>query len=275
VIEPGEEVLDDCWSFHLPNDTEVAYAEWEFSARPGLHHAMNALYRVEVADGQFEICLDTGADGSAGADLPTATNGWIARVAPAPENASIGWPLDAHAPAQSRLHNFNFTDLPLLREFWLNLYFPESTPSEYARPLRAAVGADWVIEPATDRVWQFECPIDGSGRLLSLRSRILPSTRRLTAWLHRASGERLQILEVLDANEPVSYRYDSVTQNPPMAEPPSGAYSGMLAIETGDALEWECHVVNDSPATMTAVHDCDLAGATVGTDIDCVPLPLP
>jgi hypothetical protein len=275
VIEPGEEIIDDCWSFHTPNDTDVVYAEWEFSARPGLHHVLNTIYGADVADGAFEVCRDNaGPDATALGDLPSANRQRIARTALAPENADLGWSLEAHARAQARLHQFNFTDVPLLREFWMNLYLPDSAPAEVARPLRASGGVDWIIEPQAELVERFEWPIDASGRLLSLTGHILPGTLRLTAWLRRASGERQQVLEVLETNEPIAYRFDTVTLNPPIMEPSGGAHSGMLAVEPGDALEWECHVFNETANPLTHVDDatagaiCNLTGATVGVDID-------
>ena len=274
VIEPGEEMIDDCWSFHTPNDADAVYAEWEFSARPGFHHTLNTLYGAEVADGAFEACRDNaGPDGAAVADLPAAHRHRIARNALAPENAGVGWSLPARAPAQARMHHFNFTDQPLLREFWMNLYFPSSTPADLARPLRASGGVDWVIEPQAELIERFEWPIDASGRLLSLTGHTLPGTLRLSAWLRRASGERVQILQVLEANEPIAYSFDTVTLNSAVTQPWGGAHSGTLAVEPGDALEWECHVFNETTNPLTHIDDstagaiCDLTGATVGVDI--------
>jgi hypothetical protein len=275
VIAPGEEIVDDCWSFHTPNDIDVVYAEWELSARPGVHHVLHTLYGAEVADGEFEACRDNARpEGNAVADLPSAHRNRIPRKALAPENAGVGWPVQARAPVQARLHHFNFTDQPLLRELWMNLYFPESPPTEVARPLRASGGVDWVIEPQAELIERFEWPIDASGRLLSLTGHILPGTLRLSAWLRRASGEREHILEVVEVSEPISYSFDTVTLNPPMSGPSGGAHSGTLAVEPGDALEWECHVFNGTANRLTHVDDatagaiCNLTGATVGVDID-------
>lgn len=60
-----------------------------------------------------------------------------------------------------QLHAFNFTDRPLVREAWLNLYFPQRTPSELARPARLTGGVDWVIAPSDERTVSVELSDDG------------------------------------------------------------------------------------------------------------------
>jgi len=278
ALAPGLEV-EDCWSFHTPNATEFAYAAWESAARPGLHHAHQGMYAAEVADGQFEPCLDDFDDGSGQflvATLPSAARTRIPRFVPAPENAGVARLVPAASPAQACLHHFNFTDVPLLRELWMNLYVPAQTPTEYERPLRAAGGMEWSLPPDSELRVTFACPIESSGRLLSLSGRTTASTLSLSARLRRgSSGDLVPLIQLIGWDAYDAFAFDSIRRNEPIREGASGAYTGMLQLEAGDTLEWDCHVFNQTGGTLT--HDdhldgavCDLLGSTVGTDVLCM-----
>src|SRR5262249_29992162 len=154
--------------FHLPNAADAEYAEWEFSARPGHQSTVYTRYRVEVADGAVEVCLDDYADAQpqfAGV-LPVPQQPRVRRQALAPENAAIAHPLPARGPVQARIHYFNVTTTPMLRESWLNLYFPREPANEQTRPAQLTAGITWQLEPGEEKSVTFTCPITGSGRLL-------------------------------------------------------------------------------------------------------------
>ncbi|HMI89774.1 MAG TPA: hypothetical protein VK509_00345 [Polyangiales bacterium] len=267
TMEPGNEEAR-CWSFELPNTVELAFAEWELSTRPGIHSSVHVL---DKSDGGHEICLEPGNPmWTTIPDLLVGNRTRIARTAAAPENAAIGRRLPAHSPASSWAHAFNFTDVPILIELWLNVYTPRATPAQYDVPLRAGPGSTLMLEPTTGDLATFSCPISGSGRLLALGALILPSTRQLEVTLQRASGESISLLRRIGAldSEPQlvpALRYDSVTTNPAieMIAPASG-FSGPVELAPGDVLNWSCILNSDSPAPNL----CDLAGsATVA--IDC------
>jgi hypothetical protein len=181
----------------------------------------------------------------------------------------------------------NTSDAPALREFWLNLYYPPRAPVQEVRQVRASGGTSWTIEPGANRWYRFDCPIESSGRLLSLGGRFLPTTRRLNAWLRRANGERLDILSQDEDSVSNAVRefhhysslgdaYTDPLLDPDRNDPERSPHSGILEIDAGDVLEWECHVVNDWPTPLTYVDDimhgavCDLRGEVIGVDINCV-----
>jgi hypothetical protein len=139
------------------------------------------------------------------------------------------------------------------------------------RAVRALGGIGWSVSPippGADITYPFSCPISQTGRILSLHSTMHASSIRQSAWIHRANGQRTQIFEVLDWMQQRTFHYDSVTQNP-------GPYSGILDVQPGDALEWECHIVNATQNSLRFTNQvltgemCNLFGEAVGTTIGC------
>jgi hypothetical protein len=118
----------------------------------------------------------------------------------------------------------------------------------------------------------YRCPIGEDGRLLSLSTLTMPSTRALAVWLERASGERIQLLRwagitTEDVQLPMTFRFDSVTTNPLLTAPEPGGFSGPLELEAGDVLTWQCWIGRDRPEPGDL---CDLGGAAT-IPIDCTP----
>jgi hypothetical protein len=120
TLQPGDEVTD-CWSFTMPNGSAASFAEWEFSARQGLHAAF---FGIDAAADRTLIC---GVNIEESAHEPRA--GVLVaqqeRIARRPIATGSIPDLDAraHAPGEVAVHTFNFTNLPELRELWLNLYY--------------------------------------------------------------------------------------------------------------------------------------------------------
>jgi hypothetical protein len=172
------------------------------------------------------------------------------------------------------MHYFNATDRPILREFWLNLYFIEvDRVTEEPGGLTAMGGFEWnrsPIPPRSHDVYPFRCPITGSGRIITLLGHTHSHALRLTAWLRRSSGERLHVFEQYDYQSPQIFYYDTVTENPPFSSDAPGAHTGVLEVQDGDVLEWECEVNNDGPDPLYYMNDvvrgemCNVFGDTVG-----------
>jgi hypothetical protein len=107
-------------------------------------------------------------------------------------------------------------------------------------------------------------------------SRTAVVTRHVSAWLRRAGGERIQLLQAVTADTPYLFEFDSVTQNPPLGSDTSGAHSGPVELAVGDTLEWTCELSNftervadhRNPDGRGAV--CDLVGAAAGVDVQCL-----
>jgi hypothetical protein len=277
VLHPGEET-SQCWTFHTPNDREVYYQTSVLSGRAGTHHIINTMLDQDLEDGGFGSCVD-GGTGQAKTNigpLPGASKPYMPRNHVAPENAHIGRKIPPHVTAQADMHYYNFTDHDILREFWLNIYYagPAQITGE-AQQIRGMGGFDWnqhPIEPGTDQVYEYECPISGDGRILSLLGHYHAHGKRLTATLKRGDGAPEKVFEMYDYLDPASFEYDSRTENPPFSDAAAGALSGILEVHDGDVLGWQCHVVNDGEVPLRYVNEvntgemCNLWGLSYGID---------
>jgi hypothetical protein len=285
IIHPGEE-SSMCWTYRTSNEEDVYYQSYVLSGRAGTHHILGSMLAGErETDAGFSRCADTreGADGGVEnlGPMPMATKPYMPRGQVAPENAHIAHLLPAHALAEADMHYYNYTDHDIIREIWLNLYFAprEQITGEMVR-VRGMGGFGWSktpIEPGTDTVYQYECPITGNGRILSLLGHYHAHGKRFTASLKRKSGSVEKIFEMFNYQEPAGFEYDSVTANPLFSTDSPGATSGILNVEEGDVLAWECHIVNDSNVGLRYTNEvntgemCNLWGQSFGIDKwDCL-----
>jgi hypothetical protein len=278
---PGNWVINDneenswCANFHLPNTEEVWYQGYVLSGRPGTHHIINTAYvdSVVLVDGELGmICMDggTGMNSSIYDNLPGASKPYMARKRPAPENEGLGRMLPAGLPAQADMHYFNFQGEPLLREFWLNLYYiPKEQVTETAQQIRGMGGIGWSIAPGMDHVYQYTCPIPAAGRIVGLLGHYHAHGKRFSAYLQKGDGSQKKVFEMYDYNDPAEFSYDSVNMNPAFSANAAGAVSGTLEVAAGDILQWECHIINDGDVALDYSNKvengemCNLWGSTV------------
>jgi hypothetical protein len=280
IFHPGEE-RSECWSFHTPNDSEIYYQTSTLSGRAGTHHIIDTMYKADVTDGGFTVCRgEFATTGDTIIDtLPGASRPYHARSVVAPENEHVGRMIPPHAAAQADMHYFNFTDKDILREFWVNIYFvPKEQITIESKQIRGMGGTGWSrnpIAPGTDMVYQYSCPITGDGRILQLLGHYHSHGQRFTGYIRHASGDRDKVFEMYDYQDPRTFDYNTVTTNPDFSESEAGAFSGMLDVKSGDALDWECHIVNDSMVGLTYTNMvktgemCNIWGQSIGTTIGC------
>jgi hypothetical protein len=282
ILMPGQEV-SACWTFHTPNEQEIYYQTYELSGRAGTHHIINTMYNVDMSDGGFGTCADpgTGTNSNIIDNLPGASKPYMARTIVAPENEHIGRKIPAHVASQADMHYYNFTDHPILREFWMNIYFADKDSiSMIEDQIRGMGGLSWTsmpIPPHTDMVYQYSCPITGDGRVLSLLGHYHSHGKRFTASLQHKSGDIEKVFEMYDYLDPATFQYDSVSNNPSFSDSAAGAVSGMLDVTDGDTLLWECHIVNDSDVGLTYTNMvktgemCNMWGSSLGiTPLNCL-----
>jgi hypothetical protein len=196
----------------------------------------------------------------------------------APEYAHVASVLNADALMQGDMHYFNFTDKDLVREVWLNLYFPapDATITEYSKVIRGFGGLSWnrePIQPGTDMVYKYECPIKGNGNILSLLGHYHSHGKQFTASIKRkSSGQIEKVFDMFDYLDPAVFDYNTVTTNPMFSPNASGAHSGILTVEDGDILQWDCHIINDGTVPLKYVNEvrtgemCNVWGNSLGTE---------
>jgi hypothetical protein len=110
-------------------------------------------------------------------------------------------------------------------------------------------------------------------RLVEATGHFHAHTVRFSAW-KTVAGVRSLIFEDDNWHEPSMFLFDSVTQNRAM-DPEHhtvGAISGIINLEKGDSIDWECEVNNDSEKALRFGNEvygaemCNMFGAyTPGT----------
>jgi hypothetical protein len=283
LMQPGQE-SSECWTFHTPNTKDVYYQTYELSGRAGTHHVINTMYNTELADGGFTVCADpgTGTSGNIIDNLPGASKAWMPRGTVAPENADLGRKIPPGVAAQADMHYYNFTDKPILREIWMNIfYIDQSQVKRQADQIRAMGGISWTlapIPPGADEVYKYECPLSGSGEILSLLGHYHAHGKHFTASIRRAAGGMVEkVFEMYDFMDPAQFEYNSVSKNPPFSPTAAGAVTGTLKVNAGDVLMWDCHIINDSNVGLTYTNEvktgemCNLWGSSYGiAPVNCV-----
>jgi hypothetical protein len=274
IMMPGDE-SSQCYLKKVPLDHDAHYMVFELSGRPGTHHIINTLRTDDLPEG-FGSCGD---QQNSGGTIGGASKPHMPPIPVAPENEGLGVPVKAHQQAQHDMHYFNFTDQPILREFWMNLYFvPEDEVTQVPSRIGGLGGFGWTrnpIQPGTHQVYPFECPISTDGRIISLLGHTHSHALRETAYIRRAGGQREKVFEQYDYLEPQVFTFDSLTENPGFSDDAPGAHTGMLEVFAGDVLEWECEVKNDSEVPLrytNAVQTgemCNIWGMSIGPQISC------
>jgi hypothetical protein len=198
-----------------------------------------------------------------------------------PENVGIGMPLAAHSALTLNLHHFNPTEEPLLREAWINFWYVDaSSVTQEAKEmfLWAQGGA---IAPGARATVKGRKVIDTDGRVLTMYGHRHSNNVRFSAYRVRGDNREL-VYDDYNWEEPAVFEFNSLTTNPgpnPTAKS-AGGYSGILDLKVGDALEWECDVVNNHNVEITFGENeaatsemCILVGDAIGPALTGFALP--
>jgi hypothetical protein len=275
VMHPGEE-SSQCFTLRTPNKEKITYQTSVLSGRAGTHHMINTVYEGDLPTGNFGACERRSSDLKQVGSLPGASKPYMPRSKVAPEYAHVGQTLDAEALVQADMHYFNFTDKDILREVWINLYYaPPDTVTEYSDVIRGFGGLSWnqePIQPGTDKVYKYECPIKGDGNILNLLGHYHAHGKRFGASLKRKNGEVEKVFEMFNYLEPATFDYNSIVKNPQFSADSAGATSGILKVQDGDVLQWECHIVNDGMVALHYTNEvkngemCNVWGYSIGNE---------
>jgi hypothetical protein len=265
IVQPGVETNENV-SAVSPNNTEIYYYFRQYRMRPGSHHMI-------LSRGVGGI--GGGAGGRIGGTQVPAkdspTGGEIA-----PENQGVGMRLPANTPLSFSLHYYNFTDAPLLKDVWVNVWYrdreevTEAATEMFSMLLMPLAN----VTPGRHAVISGSCPVSGNGRLLTIYGHRHANNLRFSVWRERG-GNRELVFEDYDWNEPAMLEYSSIITNPPPnpAAQVAGGYSGLLDVRTGDNMYFECEVINMTNRTFTGANEaiddemCILIGDSVGATV--------
>jgi hypothetical protein len=266
LLEPNEEITSD-FSAISGNDKQVYFYYRQFRMRPGAHHNI-----ITAADG-----------GGFGMGRRIGTSNLLAEDSPkggvvAPENQDVGIPLSPLTPINVSLHSINTSDQPQLRELWVNFWYVDAAMvKEPIEQMFETGDMTFAILPGEDTtLGPYSCSLVGDGRMLWFYGHRHANNVQFTAT--RVRGAQRDV--IYDANnweDPLVLEYSSTVQNPApdLARGIEGGWSGILDFKTGDTLEWQCHVVNNSGGVLAftnntytgemCIMDAELAG------VNCVP----
>ena len=187
------------------------------------------------------------------------------------EDVNLARPLGAHTGLAFELHFVNASAESILREVWVNFMKNDTETLEILGGL-FMIGGQFTIPPEASQTLNYSCELgDDERRIVSIFGHRHANTDRFTVWSHRG-GEKKLVYEDYDWDEPAELFYNSVIQNgdPNPATNRPGGYSGILNLQAGDRLEWECEVNNRSGVELTFRNEvftgemCNIFGSTSG-----------
>jgi hypothetical protein len=253
-LQPPNTESVNCYFGKTPNDTEMYYFDQEIRMRPGTHHLIMTILNEDVPDG-WAPCRDPFGFGGGRGGIPGSQT--TVRSIPgtdqvAPENRGLMRVLPPRAQVQYQLHYYNFSNQPIMREVWVNLY--KKPPSEATTPIRGVSligGLDLAVPPHSRGVYKYGCAVNGTGRIYDLFGHYHAHTERFSIYRVR-SGQRLHVYDSFDWYHPANLTYDSVNVNqlPDRTTRAPGGYSGILDVVPGDRFEWECEINNTTDGTL-------------------------
>jgi hypothetical protein len=276
----GGAEISNFYYVNAPNSEVRYFYRTNWRMRPGGHHMLIAMLDQDQADG-WTARGDMGSDFSGrGKSFGGAQRGSVDRpqgvLAVPPENAGLGQQLAARQQFSLNLHHINVTDLPMLREVWINVWYVNE--QEVTKPVLTFAGtgnpADVAVPAGQRRRLEYKCAVTSDTRIISLYGHYHAHGQRFGIAVVRASGERLSVYESFDWEDIPVYQYDSLSRNPLASVDASidGAASGLLMLKSGDALHFECNIDNDSDQALRFVDEaitgemCIMFGAYTGAN---------
>jgi hypothetical protein len=254
ILQPGEEVTEN-FNATSGNDKDVYFYWRQYRMRPGSHHLI-------INAGTRRL----GGSSNLAKDNPEA--GVIA-----PENMGVGMPLSARTPLSNSLHYFNFGDKPIIKEVWVNFWYRDQKDvTEPTHEIFSMLGMG--IAPGQRVVKHGSCAITAPGRVLTAYGHVHAHNKRFSVYRKRGSDNML-VHEAYDWEHPNISEYSSTVTNPTLdhAAKKDGGFSGILDVKSGDSIEFECDILNDTNFTFLGQNEaendemCILIGDTVETTV--------
>jgi hypothetical protein len=268
VIHPGEE-FDNSVIGDIPLTDDKWWDRITVHMRPGSHHWISTVVSGKPEEKFYD---DTGCGGATTVGSLGGGQNLIydnpPGGKPAPENEGLGRSVPGNSSLCMNLHAYNFNESDGLREMWINLYFvDEDKVTQKASNIGMVGGLGLSLAAKQDLTETYQGTFSGAGRIIQLFGHRHVWTPRFAVWLN----DKL-VYDSWSWQESVTYNYDSLTMNPPIATDmkTDGAVSGILDYKAGDVLKFSCFIENEGDKTLHFSNQlkdgemCNLWGSTVG-----------
>lgn len=239
------------------NPAQHYYYRANWRMRPGGHHMLISMPARDMTDGWSRTGdmgseFGSGSQSFGGAQRPVVDRPQGTLDVPK-ENVGLGQKLPANQQFSFNLHHINTSDQPVLREVWLNVWYVDEALVTAPMATFAATGnpADMNIAARQRVQLEYMCTASGSARLISMYGHFHAHGERFSVWRMR-DGEKLPIYESLHWEDIPVYQFDSVSMNPQpdTGAKQDGAFSGLLNLDAGDEIHFQCEVNNTSDQTL-------------------------
>lgn len=154
--------------------------------------------------------------------------------------------LPANAIVNYNVHHFNSTDKPILREAWQNIWWEDKATIKVntisGLPILQALGT--FAQPGEIVDMHYASTVASPTRVLGLFGHRHAWTTNFSAWVERSGKEPQILYQSFDWFDEPTYTYNSEVKNPvPATEMRlDGAASGMVMLNPGDKLHFNCHI---------------------------------
>jgi hypothetical protein len=163
-------------------------------------------------------------------------------------------PLPANQLFSINMHYLNRSPDPVLREAWINMYYADETLIEQEAKAVFLVAPLISVPPhSTGTVVSGGCAAPKARTVRLLNGHFHENGKRFSVFRKRVGEERELVYASYDWSDPYIAYYTNNATNP---EPNgdlliSGGTSGVLQLNAGDKLEWECEFDNPTDRTVT------------------------
>jgi hypothetical protein len=275
---PGEEVTD-CDYYVTPNAGTVYFNSYHARMRPGSHHML--LYIESQNQQSAGLSALLGGAANSGPFMATGNNGPTANCNPgigtrnlfgaqapytdatslvegAAEDEGIAVEIPPKQNMTIQAHFINATSTPLLREVWANILFtPKDQVTQLGDPIFFLGGIGMNVPMNSSQVITGAATVPAGVspdfRLVIGTGHYHSHTTEFKAWTIQ-NGVKTPLIHDYNslghAPDPTTWFFSSSTHNPPMSDTTSasGAFSGIVHLQPGDQITWECDVTNNDQA---------------------------
>jgi hypothetical protein len=277
TLQPGGEVTDCIFVMSTNTDTEY-FNSYHNRMRAGSHHMLlyiqdsssgpslgGAGGGISLAGSNTPI-VETGSNGPSDCNqstsfrmlfgAQTATTDIDGLTANAAENIGLAVAIPPTQQVVLQAHFINATSHAILREDWANIiYTPKDQVTQLGDPISFIGGVLMNVPMGQSQAITGSATVPAGVapdfRLIMATGHYHAHTTEFTAWA-TVNGQKQQIIQEFGilgvAPEPKFWYFDSAKQNPTpdLATQTAGSASGILHMQPGDTINWECDVTNNN-----------------------------